>query len=53
MRYLTISTVTDYKYMDFYCFMQKKGTPAMNPKSGSQVKIGPKSVHQAIKTRVT
>lgn len=33
--------------------MQKKGIPSMNPKSGSQVKIGPKSVHQAIKTRVT
>lgn len=53
MWYLTISTVTDYKSMDFYCFMQKKGTPAMNPKSGSQVKIGRKPEHSATETGVT
>lgn len=39
--------------MDFYCFMQKKGTPAMNPKPGSQVKIGRKSKHPATETGVT
>ena len=39
--------------MDFYCFMQKKDTPAMNPKSGSQVKIGRKPEHPATETGVT
>lgn len=33
--------------------MQKKGTPAMNPKSGSQVKIGRKPEHSATETGVT
>ena len=33
--------------------MQKKGTPAMNPKPGSQVKIGRKSEHPATETGVT
>ena len=33
--------------------MQKKGTPAMNPKPGSQAKIGRKSEHPATETGVT
>ena len=32
---------------------KKKGTPAMNPKPGSQVKIGRKPEHPATETGVT
>jgi len=37
----------------FLLFYEKKGTPAMNPKSGSQVKIGRKPEHSATETGVT
>ena len=40
-----------YGFLLFYA--KKKGTPAMNPKPGSQVKIGRKSKHPATETGVT